>query len=183
MIRAVSGTNLLVSFLLTHRLASGHVATLIDRHLAGEEFVLVTAPALLEELGQVLGYPQLQRYYLENNVVEQASGLPACASRRLAVQGAHFHSSRRPAGHGDYSEAERKRFVALILALAEVVDLSEEIPRIGRDPEDDRVIASAVAGGAGLIVGGDRDLLALERVGRIPILSARQFLDLLEQGD
>jgi putative PIN family toxin of toxin-antitoxin system len=136
-IRAVLDTNLLVSYLLTHR---PPIATLIDHHLAREDFVLLTAPALLEELDRVLGYPRLQRYY---------------------------------------TEPERKRFVAFILALAEVVDLPEEIPRIGRDPDDDRVIACAVVGGAGVIVGGDGDLLALEQVGEIPIRSAAQFLEML----
>jgi putative PIN family toxin of toxin-antitoxin system len=136
-IRAVLDTNLLVSYLLTHR---PPIATLIDHHLAREDFVLLTAPALLEELDRVLGYPRLQR---------------------------------------SYTEAERKRFVALILALAEVVDLPEEMPRIGRDPDDDRVIACAVVGGAGVIVGGDGDLLALEQVSKIPIRSAAQFLEML----
>jgi hypothetical protein len=53
------------------------------------------------------------------------------------------------------------RFVALVMALSEVVDLpnsSEEetsIPRISRDPDDDRVIACAVFGEADVIVSGD----------------------------
>jgi putative PIN family toxin of toxin-antitoxin system len=138
-IRAVFDTNLLVSYLLTHR---PPIATLIDHHLAQEDFVLLTAPALLEELDHVLNYPKLQHYY---------------------------------------TEAKRKRFVALVLALAEGVDLPEEIPRIGRDPDDDRVIACAVAGKADVIVSGDGDLLALEQVGAIPIRSAAQFLKMLEE--
>ena len=139
MIRAVFDTNLLVSYLLTHR---PPIATLIDRHLAREDLVLVTAPGLLEELDRVLRYPRLQRYY---------------------------------------SEAERTRFVALLMALAEVVDLPETIPRICRDPDDDQVIACAIVGQADVIVSGDRDLLVLEQVRRIPILSAAQFLEMLEQ--
>ena len=80
MIRAVFDTNLLVSYLLTHR---PPIATLIDQHLAQEGFGLVTTPGLLQELDRVLRYPKLQRYY---------------------------------------SEAERTRFVALLMVLAEVVD-------------------------------------------------------------
>ena len=139
MIRAVFDTNLLVSYLLTHR---PPVATLIDRHLTEERFVLVTAPALLEELDRVLHYPRLQRYY---------------------------------------SEAQRRRFVALIMAVSEVVELPEAIPRICRDPQDDQVIACAIAGRADLIVSGDRDLLALEQVGQIPLRPAAQFLEMLEK--
>jgi putative PIN family toxin of toxin-antitoxin system len=65
------------------------------------------------------------------------------------------------------------------LALSEVVELPETIPRICRDPADDRVIACAVAGRADVIVSRDRDLLVLERVGEIPILSASRVLALL----
>lgn len=138
MIRAVLDTNLLVSYLLTHR---PPIAALIDEHLAQEHFVLVTAATLLQELDRVLRYPRLQRYY---------------------------------------SEASRTRYVALIAALSELVELPESVPPICRDPDDDWVIACAVVGKANCIVSGNGDLLALERVGEIPILSAAQFLAMLE---
>ena len=140
MIRAVLDTNLLISYLLTHR---PPIATLIDHHLSRDDIVLVTAPELLAELDRVLTYPKLQRYY---------------------------------------TDEERTRFVALVMALGEVVDLPETIPRICRDPDDDRLVACAIVGEAGVIVSGDNDLLALERVGDIPILTAAQFLAMLEQG-
>ena len=79
-----------------------------------------------------------------------------------------------------YDAATRDRFVALIAALSEVVDLPEDIPAISRDPDDDWVIACAVVGRADAIVSGDKDLLALERVGRIPILTAAEFLEQLQ---
>jgi putative PIN family toxin of toxin-antitoxin system len=138
-IRAVLDTNLLVSYLLTHR---PPISTLIDNLLAKDEFAIVTAPELLAELDRVLTYPKLQRYY---------------------------------------STEERSRFVALVMALSEAVDLPETIPRICRDPDDDQLIACAVVGEAGVIVSGDDDLLALERAGDIPILTAAQFLEMLEQ--
>jgi len=137
-IRAVLDTNLLVSYLLTHR---PPIALLIDDHLAQERFVLITAVALLEELNRVLCYPRLQRYYTEDT---------------------------------------RMQYVALISALSEVVELPERMPRICRDPDDDLVIACAVVGRADVIVSGDRDLLDLEQVGEIPILTAAQFLTLIE---
>jgi putative PIN family toxin of toxin-antitoxin system len=137
-IRAVLDTNLLVSYLLTHR---PPIATLLEEHLARGHFALVSAVVLLQELERVLRYPRLQRYY---------------------------------------TEEERRRYVALIAALSEVVELPQSVPRICRDRDDDWVIACAVAGQADAIVSGDKDLLALGAAGKIPILSAAQFLALLE---
>lgn len=79
-----------------------------------------------------------------------------------------------------YDTEQRDRFVALIAALSELVELPEEIPPISRDPDDDRVIACAVVGRADGIVSGDRDLLDLREVGGIPILTAAQFLEWME---
>lgn len=62
MTRAVFDTNILISYLLTHR---PPISTLIDRHLGQRDFSLVTAPELLEELNRVLRYPKLQGYYSE----------------------------------------------------------------------------------------------------------------------
>jgi putative PIN family toxin of toxin-antitoxin system len=75
-----------------------------------------------------------------------------------------------------YDAATRDRFVALVAALSELVELPDEIPAMSRDPDDDRVIACAVIGRADVIVSGDQDLLYLGRVGVIPILTAAGFL-------
>ena len=139
MIRAVFDTNVLVSYLLTHR---PPIATLIDVHLARENIVLVTATELLDELHRVLRYPKLQRYT---------------------------------------TEEERTRFIALLMAVSEVVELPETTPQICRDADDDRFIVCAVVGDADVIVSGDDDLLALEQVGDISILSPAKVLEMLER--
>jgi putative PIN family toxin of toxin-antitoxin system len=137
-IRAVVDTNLLVSYLISHR---PPISELIDIHLARGDWTLLTTIVLLEELDRVLQHPRLQRYY---------------------------------------TSEVRVRFVALIAALGELVELPDEVPRICRDPGDDWVIACAVVGKGDVIVSGDRDLLDLEQVGGIPILAARQFLERLQ---
>ncbi len=136
--RAVLDTNLLVSYLISHR---PPIADLIDIHLVRGDFALLTSVALLRELDRVLQYPKLHRYY----------------------------------------DAEtRLRFIALVAAAGEIVDVPEQVPPICRDPDDDQVIACAVVGEANVIVSGDRDLLDLGWVDDIPIISARRFLMLLK---
>lgn len=59
----------------------------------------------------------------------------------------------------------------------------KELPRIDAspDPDDNRVLAAAVAGDAHHVVSGDkRDVLALGIIGNATIVSVRRFVDLLE---
>ena len=54
---------------------------------------------------------------------------------------------------------------------------------VAEDPDDDKFIETALAGGATASVSGDRHLLSLGKVQRIEILTARQFLDRFALGD
>ena len=51
-----------------------------------------------------------------------------------------------------------------------------------RDPDDDLVLATALSGGAELIVTGDQDLLVLHRYEGVRLVSPRQFLEWLDAG-
>lgn len=50
---------------------------------------------------------------------------------------------------------------------------------LSRDPQDDMLLAAAVAGQARFLVTGDQDLLVLNSFSKIRIVSPRQFLDWL----
>jgi putative PIN family toxin of toxin-antitoxin system len=50
---------------------------------------------------------------------------------------------------------------------------------VSRDADDDRVLATAVAAGAAVIVSGDQDLLVIGRYAGIDIVSPREFLSRL----
>jgi putative PIN family toxin of toxin-antitoxin system len=55
--------------------------------------------------------------------------------------------------------------------------------RVSRDPDDDVVLGTAVAGGAEVIVSGDEDLLTLGSFAGVEIWSPRQFLEHLTRCD
>jgi uncharacterized protein len=51
-----------------------------------------------------------------------------------------------------------------------------------RDPDDEKILADAVAAGVQILVTGDKDLLAVAERSPIPILSPRAFLMLTRKG-
>jgi putative PIN family toxin of toxin-antitoxin system len=66
-----------------------------------------------------------------------------------------------------------------ILDQAEVVEI-QDIPAVSRDPKDDKVLATALAGRADYLVTEDNDLLVLGAHHGIPIVTASQFLASVE---
>ena len=59
-------------------------------------------------------------------------------------------------------------------AIAEVVT-PVEVPRVCRDPDDDQILAIAVAGAVDALITGDADLLALGAYGGVNISSVADF--------
>lgn len=56
-----------------------------------------------------------------------------------------------------------------------IVIPKERISVIRADPQDNLVLEAALAGRAGAVVSGDRDLLAVRKFQDIPIVTAREF--------
>lgn len=61
----------------------------------------------------------------------------------------------------------------------ELVESKEQI-RVCRDPQNDFLIETAVAGRAGYIVTGDQDLLVLKKFRKIRLIKPGRFLALLD---
>jgi len=64
----------------------------------------------------------------------------------------------------------------------EAIELVEpvDVPRVVRDPDDDHVLACALAAAAELIVSGDTDLLELADYEGTPVVSAAEALRRIE---
>lgn len=75
------------------------------------------------------------------------------------------------------SNTSRARALVEVRQLAEVIEPPPLPQPVCRDPDDDRVLALAVAAQADLIVSGDDDLLALGSFHGIPIVTAVQAVE------
>jgi putative PIN family toxin of toxin-antitoxin system len=80
--------------------------------------------------------------------------------------------------HFAWDESEVRDFLAILLQGASVVDMGPSL-NTARDPADNRVLETAVAGGADYIVTGDDDLLSLGSYEGIEVVSPARFLAVL----
>lgn len=76
-------------------------------------------------------------------------------------------------------------FDELVLGYAELAMLVTLVPipaTVPNDPDDDHVLACAIAAEAELIVSGDSDLLTLKMFREIPIMTAAEAMRTITQG-
>lgn len=73
------------------------------------------------------------------------------------------------------TKEERDQFLGMLLHVAIVVEIDEEI-RACRDAKDDKFLELASAGRASVLVSGDGDLLALNPFRGIPVMTPAEFL-------
>jgi uncharacterized protein len=78
-----------------------------------------------------------------------------------------------------YTADQVHNTVALLRERAHLVVPAATVRGVAEDEEDDLVLATAIAGGAGFLVTGDKYLQALGRYQNVVILSPRQFLEVL----
>lgn len=79
-----------------------------------------------------------------------------------------------------YSDEQVRRYHRLLGLTSRVVTDLPAVAGVVRDPNDDMVIACALAAGAAYVVTRDKDLLSLGAYQGIRMVTPRQFLDLLE---
>ena len=72
------------------------------------------------------------------------------------------------------------QFIAMLKLISEEIPkINEPIPPITRDPKDDYLIAYSVVGQADYLISGDKDLLVLEEIHGVKILTSGEFRNIL----
>ena len=84
---------------------------------------------------------------------------------------------RHLVGKFKYSAGEADEAIILLKSQMEIVEPVPLGQPICRDPDDDQVLGTAIAGTAACIVTGDKDLLVLQQHEAIQILSPSEFSD------
>jgi uncharacterized protein len=133
-VRAVIDTNVLIAALLWR----GPPHALLEQVRAGT-VSLVSSPALLAELADVLGRTKFDAILMRTNT-------------------------------------SRERSLAEVRQLVEVIEPPPLPKPVCRDPDDDQVLALAIAAKVELIVSGDNDLLSLSSFEGIPIVAPAEAL-------
>jgi putative PIN family toxin of toxin-antitoxin system len=146
-------------------------------------------------LARLLGYPRAKRVVLDTNVLIAAAWNKGSASRLIVdacLEGKTLRAVSSPALRREYefiiNRAARKskyrKSLQRLIDSAEVIECNAremgiEVPA---DPDDAKVLATAVAGKVDALIGNDHHLLDLAGESTVPILRPGEFLRQLDDG-
>ena len=86
------------------------------------------------------------------------------------------------AGKLGQSESITEGFTSLLRAEGYLITSDHPAPSLP-DPDDEPIVASALAGGAKVFVTGDKALLKLKTIEQLPIISPRELWERLSAGE
>ena len=109
----------------------------------------------------------------------RAGAFSLCLSDDILEETARALTRPRIKESYGYAPGEVAHFLALLMQTGEIVHELSEVPALSRDPNDDVIIAAAVAARATHLVTGDNDLLSLGSHEGVLIVTPRDFLHLL----
>ena len=148
---------------------------------------------VLRILGRLIGKRPPKRVVLDTNVLIAAAWNAGSASRRIVeacLEGKDLRAVSSPALRREYEfilkraarKSKYRKSLQHLVETAEVVecDAREMGIEVPADPDDAKVLATAVAGKVDALIGNDHHLLDLAHDSQIPILRPSEFLKRLQ---
>ncbi len=77
----------------------------------------------------------------------------------------------------NFNEEEKETFLALILEIAILIEITGKVDVIKEDPDDNVILETAIIGAAEYIITGDPHLLNVKQFLNIKIVTATNFLE------
>ena len=77
-----------------------------------------------------------------------------------------------------FTAEQKETFIAIILEIATMVEITGKVKIIKEDPDDDIIVESAVVGNVDYIISGDPHLLKLKQFVGIKIVTAHEFFEI-----
>ena len=146
-------------------------------------------------LARLLRYPRPKRVVLDTNVLIAAAWNKGSASRRIVdacLDGKAMRAVSSPALRREYEfivkraarKSKYRKSLQRLIETAEVVECDARSMGIDvpADPEDAKVLATAVAGKVDALIGNDHHLLDLAFDSQVPIFRPGEFLRQSENG-
>lgn len=100
-------------------------------------------------------------------------------SKEILDELAEVLSRREATVRFGYSKRQIKQFASALRRVAKIVEIKSNFKVVKQDPDDDKILNTAMDGRADYIVSGDQHLLALRRFRGIRIVSPRQMLEII----
>ena len=148
---------------------------------------------VLRILGRLAGKRPPKRVVLDTNVLIAAAWNAGSASRRIVetcLEGKDLRAVSSPDLRREYEfilkraarKSKYRKSLQHLVETAEVVecDAREMGIEVPADPDDAKVLATAVAGKVDALIGNDHHLLDLAHDSQIPILRPSEFLKRLQ---
>lgn len=80
-----------------------------------------------------------------------------------------------------FNSERATEFLAMLAKRSESISPKHTLRAVLADPSDNRILECAVEGKADAIVSGDRHLLDLKKFRKIPIITIREFVDIVHR--
>ena len=80
-----------------------------------------------------------------------------------------------------FEEEQKSRFITILCSIAKIMEIPGKLKVVLDDPDDDIILETAVASKSEFLVTGDEHLLSIKEYNGVRMLTASEFLDVIQK--